>query len=67
MSETKTVRAKILRDFKDAGDERQFTAGETLEIGEGAFGNYHAAGLVERASVDAATDGEPAKSGRARG
>lgn len=44
-----TRRAKILRDFKDAGDERRFTAGETVEISDGAFANYEAAGLVEAA------------------
>lgn len=69
MSDTKTKRAKIVRNFKDAGTETQFTAGETVDVSEGAFANYHAAGLVEAADADAApvpAEGDPAKSGRGR-
>lgn len=47
MSDTNTKRAKIVRDFNDAGTETRFTAGATVELSEGAFVNYHAAGLVE--------------------
>jgi transcription antitermination factor NusG len=50
MSNTK--RAKIVRDFNDAGTETRFTVGATVEISEGAFVNYHAAGLVEEVRED---------------
>lgn len=55
---TKTKKAFIIRDFKDAGTEQQFTASiagqpETIpEISEGAFGNYAAAGLVRVPASD---------------
>ena len=54
MSDTKTKRAKIVRDFKDAGTETQFTAGATVEMNDGAFANYLAAGLVEAAADEPA-------------
>jgi transcription antitermination factor NusG len=69
MSDTNTKRAKIVRNFKDAGTETQFTAGETVNVSEGAFANYHAAGLVEEADAEAApvpAEGDPAKVGRTR-
>jgi hypothetical protein len=48
MSETpKTVSAKILRDFNDAGTEKRFTAGETVEMLRGEYNNFAAGGLVE--------------------
>lgn len=43
---SKTVPAFIVRDFNDAGTTQSFKAGTVEEIGEGAFGNYAAAGLV---------------------
>ncbi len=46
-----TKRAKIVRDFKDAGTERSFSAGETVDLTAGEFANYEAAGLVEAAST----------------
>lgn len=55
-TETKTVRAKILRDFNDAGAERRFTKGDTVTIGEGEFVNYRVAGLVEAADASATGD-----------
>ena len=70
MSDTNTKRAKIVRNFKDAGTETQFTAGDTVDLSEGAFANYQAAGLVEASDADAApapVDVAPAKSGRNRG
>lgn len=68
MSDTKTKRAKIVRDFNDAGTETQFTAGSVVEMSEGAFTNYQACGLVELAADEptAPVEGEPAKSGRTR-
>jgi len=45
MSE-KTKSAYVIRDFKDAGTEQSFAGGSTVEISEGAFINYKAAGLV---------------------
>lgn len=47
MSETK--KAKVLRDFKDAGTEKSFTTGKVVDLAEGEFINYAAAGLVEDA------------------
>ena len=49
MSDTKTVRVKVLREFNDAGAERRFNAGDVVDIGEGTAANYQAAGLVEPA------------------
>lgn len=48
MSDTDTPKksAKVLRDFNDAGTLRSFTAGRTVEITEGEYDNYFAAGLV---------------------
>ena len=60
MSDTKTKRAKIVRDFTDAGTETQFTAGATVEMTEGAFANYLAAGLVEVAADEPAAPAAPA-------
>jgi len=62
-TEKKTMKAFVVRDFTDAGTETSFTASdgkpETLvEIDEGAFGNYQAAGLVREPD-----DAKPAKSG----
>ena len=57
MTETKTVSAKVLRDFNDAGTERPFSQGATIEITPGEFANYEAAGLV--APVDGDTTAEP--------
>jgi hypothetical protein len=42
----RTKNALVVRDFKDAGTEENFTAGATVQISEGAFINYKAAGLV---------------------
>lgn len=53
MSDTNNKRAKIVRDFNDAGTETRFTAGATVTLSEGAFVNYHAAGLVEEVGDDA--------------
>lgn len=55
---TKTKKAFIIRDFKDAGTEQEFTASiagqpDTIpEIAEGAFANYAAAGLVRAPTAD---------------
>ncbi|WP_153007994.1 hypothetical protein [Sphingomonas yabuuchiae] len=48
MSDTDTPKksAKVLRDFKDAGTLRSFTQGTTVDITEGEYANYAAAGLV---------------------
>ncbi len=69
MSDTEnTVKATVKRDFKDAGSEKQFTAGTTIDITAGEFGNYSAAGLVEAVVDDtaAANAGEPGKTSRTR-
>jgi len=64
-TETKTVKATVKRDFNDAGSEKRFTAGSTIDVTAGELENYSAAGLVEAVAEDTASD--PAKTGRARG
>lgn len=64
MSE-KTVSAKVTRNFKDSGTEEQFSKDQVIEITEGRFTNYKAAGLVEAttaAGKSAATDKGATKS-----
>ena len=62
----KNKSAYIVRDFKDAGTEQSFTAGDIVTISEGAFGNYEAAGLVRKPTPDdkpaptARSDAKPA-------
>ncbi|SEQ60495.1 hypothetical protein [Sphingobium sp. YR768] len=52
-----TKKAKVLRDFKDAGTEKTFAAEAVVDLTEGEFANYAAAGLVEAASAtDAKVD-----------
>lgn len=48
--------AKVVRNFKDAGTERQFTAHETVDLTPGEFANYAAGGLVEAAPETKAAD-----------
>jgi len=45
--------AKVVRDFKDAGTLRSFTAGKTETITQGEFDNYVAAGLVLEPDTEA--------------
>ena len=55
MNAKTTPKYYATRDFKDAGTERQFTAGaEVNEIEDGALANYVAARLVttERPKAD---------------
>ena len=42
----KTVKAVVLKDFRDAGSEREFAKDATVDVTEGEFTNYAAAGLV---------------------
>ena len=51
-----TKKAKVLRDFKDAGTEKSFAAGETVDVTEGEFINYAAAGLVEAVAAEPKAD-----------
>ncbi len=44
MAITKT--ARVLKDFNDAGTEKTFRTGANIELTEGEFLNYAAAGLV---------------------
>ncbi len=61
MSEPKTVRVTAKRDFKDAGTEQNFTAGEAYELPEGVATNYRFAGLVEDVPAEAAEPAVDAK------
>ncbi len=63
----KTVNAFALRTFKDAGTNKRVEKGSVIEIGEGEFGNYEAAGLVRApsdAEVKAAAPEKPTTSGK---
>lgn len=62
-------KAKILREFFDAGTEKRYFAGKEAEFAEGEFENYRVAGLVEEvvdATVVAPAEGDAAKTGRTR-
>ena len=48
----KTKEAFIVRDFKDAGTEQEFTAGKIEQIDAGSFANYEVAGLVRAPTAD---------------
>lgn len=52
MSEAKTRKAFVLRDFLDAGNGRHFTAEEVVEVSAGQFANYEAAGLVRAQAAE---------------
>lgn len=61
MDDRKTVQARVLRNFEDAGTGETFTkSDDAVAIEEGAFDNYRAGGLVEAAPVDAQHDAVPA-------
>lgn len=62
MSDTPTmISAIVTRDFRDDGTKRNFTASDKpVQIEEGAFANYAAAGLVTAAPADTATPADPA-------
>ncbi len=62
----KTTKVRALRDFSDAGTERNFTKGTEYDLVEGEAANYLAAGLVEiveasAPTVDASSDTAPAR------
>ncbi|MBT2242685.1 hypothetical protein JQK15_03965 [Sphingobium sp. BHU LFT2] len=49
-----TKKAKVLRDFRDAGTERSFKADEIVDdLTAGEFTNYAAGGLVEEVTSTA--------------
>lgn len=52
MSDEKKKKAFIIRDFTDAGTERNYTGGSIVPIEEGSFVNYEAAGLVRAPTAD---------------
>ncbi len=50
------------RDFKDAGTEREFKAGETLtDVEPGALENYRAANLIEEGPEEPSATPAPRK------
>lgn len=62
MSE-KTKKAFIIRKFNDAGTEQSFTKGDIVDMNEGNFANYEAAGLVRTPTTEdraAKSDTKPA-------
>jgi hypothetical protein len=52
MATTKTKKAFIISTFNDTGTEQHFTAGSVVDLPEGVFGNYEAAGLVRAPTAD---------------
>lgn len=56
-----TKKAKVLRNFNDAGTNKRYAAGETIDPTDGEFTNYAAAGLVEAASAAADTKADTKK------
>src|SRR3546814_12926051 len=58
----KMKKAFIVRNFKDAGTEKKFTAGATVDLPEGVFRNYEAAGLVRRPNAEEKPKDEPSAS-----
>lgn len=48
----KKVDAYIVKNFRDAGIEENFTGGSVRPMSEGAFINYEAAGLVRKPTAD---------------
>lgn len=59
----KTKRGVALRDFNDAGTGTSFRKGDPVDLDEGTWGNYEAAGLVAtRAEAEAAKADAPAPS-----
>lgn len=48
----KKVSAFIVKSFRDDGTKESFAKGDTVQIAEGAFGNYEAAGLVRKPTAD---------------
>lgn len=61
MTETAKIKAKVLREFNDAGTGERFAAGDSPEIDAGAFANYRAAGLVEKDAPEAKPKAEAKK------
>ena len=55
---TKTKKGFALRNFRDAGTEQSFKAGDPVEgeVDAGAYANYEAAGLVGAKKPDATGD-----------
>ncbi|GAA3708518.1 hypothetical protein GCM10022268_17310 [Sphingomonas cynarae] len=67
MSDTPVMKkAKILREFNDAGTEQRYFAGKEHEFAEGVFENYRVAGLVEEVPTAAPVDGDAGKAGRTK-
>jgi hypothetical protein len=56
----KTKKATVLRDFRDAGTEREFKKDDTIDVTEGEFANYENAGLVAETGGKAAAQAAPA-------
>ncbi|MDF2983423.1 MAG: hypothetical protein K0Q69_3195 [Devosia sp.] len=56
MSDTTTIRAKVLRDFNDAGSQSRFTKDKIVPMKPSLFDNYRAAGLVEAAPAEIVAD-----------
>ncbi|WP_419827660.1 hypothetical protein [Sphingomonas sp.] len=48
----KTRKAFVISGFNDAGTGREFKKGATVDVTEGEFANYAAAGLVREPGAD---------------
>lgn len=47
MADQETKKGVATRDFRDAGKEENYKAGETYDFTPGEFDNYEHAGLIE--------------------
>lgn len=52
MSDEKKVKAFVVSAFNDAGTGQNFKAGIIVDLPEGMFGNYQAAGLVREPTTE---------------
>lgn len=48
----KTIKAVVLKPFRDAGSEKTYAKADTPTLKEGEFRNYMAAGLVRSAGAE---------------
>lgn len=53
MANSNTIKAVVVRDFRDAGTEKLFAKDKEVDLEQGVFDNYVAAGLVRDAATPA--------------
>ncbi|HEX7856092.1 MAG TPA: hypothetical protein VF503_20620 [Sphingobium sp.] len=66
MAQARMKQAKVLKKFKDAGNEEVFDVGpDLIELEEGRFRNFKVAGLVREATAEEAKAAAAAAKGKA--